>query len=100
VIFIFSSIGAATHGIRLPGETLSGAELLFMSLKGPPDDWDSIVLSSPPNLSSKWSKTGKIPQNPFKIRYNFFVLLASVLPRPVDFYGELATEAGPYSRRP
>ncbi len=25
VIFIFSSFGAATHGIRLPGETLSGA---------------------------------------------------------------------------
>jgi hypothetical protein len=55
VIFIFSSFGAATHGIRLPvpGETLSGAYLLFMSLKGPHDDWDSIVLSSPPNLSSK-----------------------------------------------
>jgi hypothetical protein len=25
VIFIFSSFGAATHEIRLPGETLSGA---------------------------------------------------------------------------
>ena len=78
VIFIFTSIRAAinTHGIRLPGETLSGAQLLLMSSKGLPHDWDSILLSSPPNSSSKWSNTGKNSKNQVKsvISYNFFFL--------------------------
>ena len=38
--FYFSSFGAATHGIKLPGETLSGAQLLCMSSKDPPHDWE------------------------------------------------------------
>jgi hypothetical protein len=38
-----------------------------------PHDWDLIILSSPPNSSSKWSKTGKNSKNPVKIRYNFFL---------------------------
>ncbi len=42
VIFIFFSFGAASHVIRLPGETLSGAQLLFMSLKGSPHDWTQL----------------------------------------------------------
>jgi hypothetical protein len=43
-----------------------------MYSKGPPD-WDSIILSSPTNSSSKWSKTGtgKNSRNPVKNRYNF-----------------------------
>jgi hypothetical protein len=45
-----------------------------MSLTIPPHDWDSIRLSSPPNSSSKWSKTGKNSKNPVKIRYNFFLI--------------------------
>ncbi len=78
-IFIFTSIRAATHGIKPPGETLSGAQLLFMSLKGPPHDWDSILLSSPPYSSSKWSKTGKNSKtNPVKSVITSFFLINKI----------------------
>ena len=45
----------------------------FHVLKRSPHDWDSIILSSPPNSSSKWFKTGKITKIPVLIRYNFFI---------------------------
>ncbi len=56
----------------LLGTPKQDANKFFISLKSPPDDWDSIVLSSPPNLSSKWSKTGKFPKNPLWSVITFF----------------------------
>jgi hypothetical protein len=75
VIFIFTSIRATTHAIRLPGKHYLEHSSFSCPQKVPPHDWDSILLSSPSNSSSKWSKTGKNSKKPVKIRYNFFFLI-------------------------
>ena len=61
----------------------------------PPHDWDSILLSSPPNSSSKWSKTGKNKNKTVKIRYNSKICHRNFIQNTPNFpstcYGHFAT---------
>ena len=54
----FSATLATTHAIRLPEYPNRGPELNFMSTLGLHPHWDKIFICTPPNSTSKLSKTG------------------------------------------
>ena len=66
----FFSPLATTSIIWPPGAPKLGAELIFMCPLGRSQDWDPIIIRTPPNSFSKMSKTGKNVKNPLYIRYN------------------------------
>ncbi len=64
LIFGFFRFLATTHEICIPGRVLRGSNLSFISSKGCPPYCAASFIRKPPNYSTKWSKTGKMTNNP------------------------------------